>query len=355
MPEPTPEIKSAGPIEVLEARTLFPSDKPVRNSAASLVRLDAGPMLLAYMHKPDALDQNNAVLMLRRSEDDGETWSEPEVLYEYPSWSCMAMGGISLFSDDFIRTIIGRIQVDRSLGGDEPMTGWWVSSIDSRDGGRTWTEPAPEIRLFPYWTEMYGASNPHRLSDGRYMFAAMGTTGRDVGWHSAVLFADAEGNGYTDRVVMAEQEGRNFSDTDIVYLPDGRYLAVIREHITRNAYFAHSADEGKTWTAPRPTGLKGANNKLLRLHSGAILYSYRDEDPDRWGVSCSVSENGGETWEFVGQLYVGGEEGINLPGSLCGYPDMAYTADGDIACVLHTYVGDRGEVDLHLLRLKDLT
>ena len=48
----------------------------------------------------------------------------------------------------------------------------------SKDGGRTWTEPSAEIRLFPHWTELYGASNPHPLSDGRLLWAMMGTEGR---------------------------------------------------------------------------------------------------------------------------------------------------------------------------------
>ena len=51
------------------------------------------------------------------------------------------------------------------------------------------------------------------------------------------------------------------------------------------------------------TGFLGANIKLLRLRSGAILCAYRDEDPQRRGVSVSISDDGGEQWRFAGQLY----------------------------------------------------
>ncbi|MSP13659.1 MAG: exo-alpha-sialidase, partial [Chloroflexi bacterium] len=243
----------------------------------------------------------------------------------------------------------------RSLGGDEPFNGWYISSIDSHDGGQTWSELAPEINLFPYWTEMYGASNPHPVSDGRYMFAIMGTIGRDKEWRSGVTFTDAQGQNYTPPIIIAAAPDRNFSDTDIVRLPDGRFLAVIREHITRQAFLSHSADEGQSWTPVRPTGFKGSNIKLLRLRSGAILCAYRDEDPARRGVSCSISSDGGFSWQFSGQLYVADPSVPHRPGDLCGYPDLIYTRPNEIAAVVHTYPDANGSVHLQFLQLRDLS
>ena len=141
----------------------------------------------------------------------------------------------------------------------------------------------------------------------------------------------------------------------MVRLADGRFLAVIREFVTRQSVYAHSADEGRTWSGTRPTGFKGANIKLLRLRSGGILCAYRDEDPAQRGVSCSVSDDGGATWRFAGQLYEAGDDATNQPGSPCGYPDMVYVGEDKIVCVLHTYPDTAGRVDLHLLQLRDRT
>ena len=107
----------------------------------------------------------------------------------------------------------------------------------------------------------------------------MGTKGRDVGWHSGVSFTGPDGDDFTPPTIIAEADGRDYSDIDVVRLDDGRFLAVVREHQTRQSVFAHSSDEGRTWTPIRPTPFKGSNIKLFRLRSGAILCAYRDEDP----------------------------------------------------------------------------
>lgn len=156
-------------------------------------------------------------------------------------------------------------------------------------------------------------------------------------------------------VVIAQAPGRNFADVDIVRLADGRFLAVIREMVTRQAFSALSADEGRSWSPVRPTGFQGANIKLLRLRSGAVLCVYRDEDPARRGVSCSISDDGGTRWRFLGQLYHAPTAALHRPGYLSGYPDLVYTAAAEISSVLNTYPDPDGRIDLHWLQLHDRT
>jgi hypothetical protein len=263
------------------------------------------------------------------------------------------MGGLARLSDDLIRLIVGRIKLDFALGGLEPISDWYVCALESRDGGRTWSDPGPEIRLFPCWTELYGTSNPHPLPDGRYLWACMGTLGRDTGWRAGVTFTGPRGDDFAPPTIIAAAPDRDFADLDVVRLADGRFFAVIREFVTKESVSSHSRDGGRTWSPIRPTGFKGANIKLHRLRSGALLCVYRDEDPARPGVSCSVSDDSGETWRFVGQLYVAGADTTDTPGSPCGYPDIVSVGDDRLLCVLHTYPDADGHVDLHLLRLVD--
>ena len=49
----------------------------------------------------------------------------------------------------------------------------------------------------------------------------------------------------------AKAPDRDYSDIDLVRLVDGRFLAVTREHLTRQSVQSWSSDEGVTWTAPR--------------------------------------------------------------------------------------------------------
>jgi hypothetical protein len=357
---PTAELVPGGPLTVRAHQTLFRSAAPRQRLAASLVRLEDGRLLLTFRMGTGPQRRNDGAIMLTSSQDGGEHWEEPRPLYAYPDWDCFPMGGLVRFAGDRLWLIAGRIKFDGTLGGDEPLDGWHTAATESRDGGHTWSELGPEIRLFPGWTELYGASNPHLLADGRYLFAATGTLGRDHGWHAGVTFLHPPGDGppgtgFSPVVTIARAAGRNFADVDVVRLDDGRLLAIVREMVTRQAFSAHSADEGRSWSPVRPTGFMGANVKLLRLRAGAILCAYRDEDPARRGVSCSVSLDGGERWQLAGQLYRAPADTTHQPGYLCGYPDLVYTGDREIACVLHTYPDAAGRIDLHWLRLRDET
>jgi hypothetical protein len=352
---PSPALLPDGPLELISARTLFSGPPARRRSAASVVRLESsGRLLMVFSQVPRATLGNDAALMLSRSDDAGETWQEPIPIYAYPGWFCLAMGGLARLSDDNVKLMLGRIFIDLSLGGTEPMTGWYIASSTTRDGGESWSEPGPEIRLFPHWTEMYGASNPHPLPDGRFLWAVMGTLGRDEGWHAGVTFSDSGGERFEPPTIIAQEPGRDYSDIDVTRLADGRFLAVVREHRTRQSVLSHSADDGRTWTPIRPTPFKGSNIKLLGLRSGAVVCAYRDEDPAQRGVSISSTEDGGETWRFLGRLYAAGADSQHEPGSVCGYPDMVDFGDGTIGAVLHTYPSATG-IELHWLRLRDRT
>lgn len=353
MPAPTPRLVPDGPLELIGAQTLFEARPIGRRSAASVVRVESsGRLLLCFSEVAGPALRNQAALMTSRSDDGGSTWSEPLPVFAYPGWFCLAMGGMARVADDNIKLLLGRILIDMSIGGTEPMTGWWVASSTTRDGGDTWSEPSPEIRLFPHWTELYGASNPHRLSDGRLLWAVMGTLGRDVGWHAGVSVSDPGGDVLGAPTIIAQADGRDYSDIDVVRLGDGRFLAVIREHQTRQSVWSTSADEGATWSPIRPTAFKGSNIKLFRLRSGAVVCAYRDEDPDQRGVSLSLTADGGETWTPLGQLYAAGPEAMHEPGSVCGYPDLVDLGGGKVGAVLHSYPTADG-IQLHWLRLRD--
>lgn len=355
MGNPTPRLDPDGPLAVRSARTLFGGAPVGRRSAASVVRIESsGRLLMCFSEVSGAALRNQAALMISASEDDGETWSAPLPVFAYPGWFCLAMGGLARVADDNVKLMLGRIFIDLSLGGTEPMTGWWVASATTRDGGTSWSDPSPEIRLFPHWTELYGASNPHLLSDGRLLWAVMGTRGRDVGWHAGVSLSDASGDVFEPPTIIATAEGRDYSDIDVARLDDGRFLAVIREHQTRQSVQSHSEDEGATWSPVRPTPFMGSNIKLFRLRSGAIACAYRDEDPALRGVSLSVTSDGGATWQFAGQLYAAGSDAQHEPGSVCGYPDLVALANGEIGAVLHTYPTVDG-IELQWLTLEDRT
>lgn len=333
---------------------MFVAGPPRRRNCASLCRLPSGRLLLTFAQTRGPGLANDAAVMLSASDDEGATWSEPDPLYALPGWFCMPMGGFAPVADRLL-LMIGRIQLDPGLGGTEPITGWLQASIASEDEGRTWSELSDELRLFPHWTEMYGASNPHPTADGQLLWACMGTLGRDVGWHSGVSRSDRSGAWFEPPVIVAQADGRDYSDIDVVRLADGRFLAVVREHLTRQSVQAWSSDEGRTWTPPAPTPFLASNIKLHRLRSGIVVCAYRDEDPGRRGVSLAWTADGGSTWRDGGHLYAAEADAQHEPGSVCGYPDLVTLGGDRHLAVLHTYPVASGGIELRCLELRERT
>ena len=306
---------------------------------------------MAFMAGTGPEHVNDGAVMLTGSDDDGSTWDDPFPIYAVPGWDSLPLGGLALIRDDLLQLVVGRVRYEPALGGDEPFGGWFMGSTTSRDGGRSWGEVGGDIRLWPEWTELYGASNPHPLSDGRLAWAVMGTLGRDREWQAGVTFTGPDGaDDFSVPVVIAADPACNFADIDLARVDDRRFIAVIREIVKKETWIAFSADEARTWHGLRKVEFRGANIKLFRLRNGSILCAYRDEDPARHGVSLSHSTDGGETWRWVGQLY-SDPEADHRPGSLCGYPDMVSLGDGRIAAVLHEYTtGGRAHLQFFVLR-----
>jgi hypothetical protein len=355
MNDPRPNLLPTSPLELIDAQTLFASGRRVRRHFGGLHTLPSGRMLLTFMFGTMPRT-NDGGTMIASSDDHGRTWSEPMPLWAVPGWDSFPNGGIRQVSGDLIRLYVGQYRFAPSLGGKQPFAGdWHTRFIDSTDGGAHWTEPSDDVKIFPSWTEFYGASNPHPLSDGRLLWAVQGTQDRDHDWRVGVSFSDSQGTDFTPPVIYGASPGLAYSDADIVRLADGRFLTVMREHEIGGTFFCHSHDEGQTWTALKPTGFVGANFKLHRLRSGDVLCLYRDENPERYGVSVGVSHDGGERWEWTGSLYAAYNSTRHTPGYFCGCPDLVETADGNLAAVLHSYEDDDGEMCLHLLRLRDVS
>jgi hypothetical protein len=96
-----------------------------------------------------------------------------------------------------------------------------------------------------------------------------------------------------------EQIGsEGYNEGSMRCLPDGSWLAVMR---TGNAHdldcqdnpimASFSRDEGRTWSKPQRTGLKGCYPSLAVLSDGSLVMSY-----GRPGAMIAFSGDGGRTW-----------------------------------------------------------
>jgi BNR repeat-like domain len=308
-----------------------------RRYGTSLRRLANGDLLACYHESAGPDNLNDGAAVIARSRDGGRTWDHPITLYAEPGWHCGPVSGVKVLPDGTVLAVVGKMQRSVSnattYGLEMSRTATFVTR--STDHGRTWGELESIDGFWPFFTEMYGPADPLVLGDGRLLFCIQGT--REVnghGWEAAVTTTADGGRTFTTPVLIATSPTIDFNDTALARLDDGRILAVIRtEQPPYHAYQSSSADDGATWSEPRPAGFLGGTPCLYRLRSGALVCFYRDREPDRPGVSCVVTTDGGATWQWVGQIY-------RSPDWFCGYPAVAQLSAETFLCVYFTAIVD---------------
>lgn len=206
------------------------------------------------------------------TEDDGATWSELKPIGDFGG--IVTMGTVvalkapghylAFFHDDgrFIRS------------GGKPWR-FWVYTTLSKDGGLTWSIPAP----------------------------------------------------------IASLPDAHLCEPGALRSPDGKQIAVLLRENSRkyNSFVIFSNDEGLTWTEPRelPASLTGDRHTAKYAHDGRLFISFRD--------TTHVSPTKGDWVGWVGTYddIVQGREGQyrlrimdNTKGTDCCYPGIELLPDG---------------------------
>jgi hypothetical protein len=312
---------------------------------AGVQLLPDGDLLVGYREGTDHLITDDGAVMTMRSHDGGRTWNEPRAVFALPGWDCAGGSRIVQLPDRSLLMFVFQARWRRENEG-EPVREAHVFPTRSVDGGLTWGEFEPELRLFEGWCEPYAHGHMQVLSDGRWLIPVHGADRLGGRTYSAVAFSKDGGVTWGERAIVARSEDVNFYETDIIRLEDGRLLAVIRTQDTPFAsYQAYSDDEGRTWTALARTGFYGQTPRLFRLRSGMLLCAYRERDPARPGVSYSISDADGKSWQFGGQLYQARDWN-------CGYPDLVRLPSGELFCVFYALCHDGGS-EVHGLFLHE--
>ena len=118
----------------------------------------------------------------RRGHDDrrlrtlGEAGRTRDPSTRVPSWDCFPNGGACRVTDDRIRLFIGQYRFAPALGGKQPFSGRLVHALHRQHGRRRALDRSErQRRRLPRLDRVLRLSNPHRLSDGRLMWAVQGT------------------------------------------------------------------------------------------------------------------------------------------------------------------------------------
>ena len=201
----------------------------------------------------------------------------------------------------------------------------------SHDGGRNWEErPIEGLPKFSHYAAWFRKGLV--LPDGTALGAIYGVirgekkvdTWRTGGTHA--LRSNDKGETWQISPLAHDPTGKHsFNETDLLLLPSGRILALIRGGGEAHLYQSYSDDGGESWSSPIPTPISGSPANLLRLKSGNILCVYRHVGYPE-GYRGVLSRDEGKTWEVANEKIICDD---TLPG-LVGYPSSVQLDDGTI-------------------------
>ena len=248
-----------------------------RNPALGVT--SGGAMVLAYVSaeyetgRPDSWTGFGA-LYVRRSEDGGASWSEPQRFDGDVSEVTGLEGGASPYGK-IVELADGTLLMDIYAHMNPAGSGHSTYTIRSRDGGRTWGEPA--------------------------------------------------------RIPVD-----NGDETALLALPSGAVLAAVRcsgANVVERVRVTSSRDGGYTWSEARAaTGPTQIPADLLRLADGRVLMTFGHRSAP-FGVRALVSRDDGRTWDSENAVTLAADSAR----ADCGYPSSAQMDDGSIFTAYYAY------------------
>ena len=345
------------PVLAQEGTTVF---EPVSGQYSStripaLVLTKKGTLLaFAAGRIESASDWADMDLLVRRSEDGGDTWGPIQVVAERAGSK----------PTDNPTPIVGQDGTIHLLYQRDYAYAYYTQSTDD---GLTWSPPVNITATFEAFKSDYdwkvlapGPGHSIQLENGRLLVPVWLANSDKLEPHRshrpsriATIYSDDNGKTWERGAMVPDAEGfKNPSETMAVQLPDGRVMLSIRnESEKRRKGISYSKDGISDWTAP--TYDEGLFEPICM--SSIIATQYKKADyllflnPDsedipkhpRQNLTLKVSDDNGKTWS-VDQVV---NEGIS------GYSDLAVGPDGVVYCLLETKLNPTDNWSLVLKRL----
>jgi len=244
-------------------------------------------------------------IAIRRSSDQGDTWSEPEVIADFPDGQSASDASMVL------DRVTGEIFMFYNfMDLDKEPDVYYLHVIRSKDHGKTWSEPEDITSQIapPEWHNDFKFITSGRgiqTKDGKILHTLVNLK---EGLH--VFGSDDHGESWyrIDTPIKPADESK------IAELDDGRWMINARVNNPGYRYIHVSDDEGKSWESRAAHELPdpGNNGSFIRYTSvsngddkNRLLFVNTCSENQRENLTIRISYDEGETWSEGKTIYEG--------------------------------------------------
>lgn len=273
--------------------------------------------------------------LLVRSDDDGMSWSEPELVISSACKDDFITIDIQLWLDPKGRMWLFFAKIDCTPGtkptDPDHWTTWAMICDDPDQDVLVWSEPKFIITGFL-------RTQPTVLSNGDWV---MCTYDRSSDYYCYAVSKD-EGRTWQQR--QAGKRMTNTFDENMILERNDKTLLMFARDLKPMLTQCSSTDlDGSNWTPTEYTGILSGSSRffLRRLKSGKVLLIHSDSNRSRANLTAELSEDDGKTWQYRIMLD---------PTSGTSYPDAVEAEDGRIFIVY-----DCGRMTFKEIRMAQIT
>lgn len=333
------------------AKASGPFGRPIFNSGAhgyhtyripALAVTNQGTVLaFCEGRKRARSDTGDIDLLVRRSTDQGRTWSAQRVIWDDAGNTC---GNPCAAVDRETGTVW--LLMTWNLGKDHERDIIDQRSKDTRrvfvacseDDGETWSTPKEitQDTKKPDWT--WYATGPgsgiqiqHGPHAGRLVVPCDHIEADTKHYYSHIIYSDDHGKTWQ---LGGSTPQHQVNECEVAELPGGRLMLNMRNYdrSRSNRQVAFSDDGGLTWTGQHfdETLIEPICQAAIERHTwpseagrGVLLFSNPASEDERRNMTVRASFDEGATWAAKRVLHPGPS----------AYSDLAVLANGDIACL----------------------
>ncbi len=298
---------------VVTYQTLFTPDSADVSETCyripAIITAKNGDLIIAADHRigscGDLKWNKNINIVIRRSTDNGTTWSEKETVVDYPFGKSASDASFILDKETGeIFMFFNYMDLDNENGV------YYFKYVKSSDNGKTWSEPVDITTQIakPDWKynfKFITSGRGTQTKDGKLLHTMVNI---QKGLH--VFGSDDHGATWylIDTPVTPADESK------IIELENGNWMINSRVSDLGYRYVHLSDNNGQSWESHIDSTLidPACNASLIRYSSitdGAdknrLLFSNACSSSNRVNLTVKMSEDEGETWAYEKSIYEG--------------------------------------------------